>query len=511
MKESIIYGTGVLILTNFFVKILSLIYRGVLIRIIGSEGLGLSEMIMPIFSVLLVIASLGIPSAMTNLISYDIKKEKRVSILKTALFFLTINSILVVICVFAIFPYFALYLLPDPRLTLSFLLLLPAVIIITVFSAYRGYFQGTQQSSLIGKSQLLEQCVRVLMGIAIVTVLIKKNYTLSVIIGGLSVTTIFAEIAGGLYLLKKFLKFRKTEKKGHLSFPIFRQFFAIGSPLTLSRIVTSLAISAQAILIPKALVASGYSISMAASLFGYFSGVALTILHLPNIVTNAVTVPLIPAVAEAYKKKDNATLQKRIHDSMLFTSYTAVPMLAFIFYFAAPLSEILFVAKEAGPILTLLSMGGIFLYLQQPMVGILQGFNAFKELLVCLVIGDGAYIAMLVFSFYSGNFTIERGVICFILNDIILMICYLFLLKRKFKIKMYLFSILIYPLLSSFVSLFFIYIIKKYLTSTVSNLWELMLSGILFIFFYILILFFSGGLHPSMFNRFLKRKKFQRN
>ncbi len=41
----------------------------------------------------------------------------------------------------------------------------------------------------------------------------------------MSVTTIFAEIAGGLYLLEKFLKFRKTEKKGHLSFPIFRQFF----------------------------------------------------------------------------------------------------------------------------------------------------------------------------------------------------------------------------------------------------------------------------------------------
>ena len=326
MKESIVYGTGVLIITNFLVKILSLVYRGVLIRLVGSEGLGLSEMIMPIFSFILVISSLGIPAAMTNLISYDIEKKERIAILKTGLLFLTFNSIIAVILVFMLFPYIVLYLLPDQRLTLSFLLLLPAVIIISVFSAYRGYFQGTQQSSLIGKSQFIEQIVRVFLGIAIVTALIKENYTLSVIIGGLSVTTIFAEIAGGLYLFRKYRKQRKTEINGKVSFKLFRKFLSIGSPLTLSRIATSLAISAQAILIPKALIASGYSISMAASLFGYFSGVALTILHLPNIVTNAITVPLIPAVAEAYKKHDTATLNRRIRDSMVFTIYTAVPM-----------------------------------------------------------------------------------------------------------------------------------------------------------------------------------------
>ncbi|MEG2639621.1 MAG: oligosaccharide flippase family protein, partial [Clostridiales bacterium] len=63
VRESIVLGTGILILTNFAVKILSLIYRGVLIRLMGSEGLGLSEMVMPLFSFLLVLASLGIPLA----------------------------------------------------------------------------------------------------------------------------------------------------------------------------------------------------------------------------------------------------------------------------------------------------------------------------------------------------------------------------------------------------------------------------------------------------------------
>ena len=54
-KESVFLGASVLILTNGTVKVLSLIYRGVLIRLIGAEGLGLTELMSPFYSFLLVI------------------------------------------------------------------------------------------------------------------------------------------------------------------------------------------------------------------------------------------------------------------------------------------------------------------------------------------------------------------------------------------------------------------------------------------------------------------------
>ena len=80
MKESIIFGAVILMITNFFVKILSLVYRGVLIRLIGGEGLGLWEMISPIFSLILVVASWGIPLAISNLVSRDIERKYTMSI-----------------------------------------------------------------------------------------------------------------------------------------------------------------------------------------------------------------------------------------------------------------------------------------------------------------------------------------------------------------------------------------------------------------------------------------------
>ncbi|MEG2639000.1 MAG: oligosaccharide flippase family protein, partial [Clostridiales bacterium] len=195
---------------------------------------------------------------------------------------LFISSIFVTAAALLIFPLVRDYILSDPRIYLGFLLFFPSIILISVFSAYRGYFQGSHQSSFIGKSQSVEQVVRVSIGIALVYFLINANYRLSVLIGSLSVATFFAELAGGIYLWLHFKKQKNSYKtKGKFSFDIAKEMMRMGGPITVSRIATTAAITFQAVLIPKALILSGYTLSEAASLYGYFSGVALTILHLP--------------------------------------------------------------------------------------------------------------------------------------------------------------------------------------------------------------------------------------
>lgn len=501
-RESIVLGTGILIITNFLVKILSLVYRGVLIRLVGSEGLGLSEMIMPLFSFLLVLASLGIPLAISNLVSADINRKRYMTIFKTGVYMLLINGFIVTIAAFIFYPFITKYIITDSRLYLSFLIFFPSVILITVFSAFRGYFQGSHQSSQIGKSQAVEQIVRVVVGISLVWFLQQRGYSLAILIAGLSVATFFAELAGGVYLWRRFAKENKGVKdRGTFSPSVAKDFIRIGSPLTVSRIVTTLAITCQAVLIPKALVLSGYSLSEAASLYGYFSGVALTVLHLPAIVTSAITTPLIPAVAEAQENKDTRLLHKRINDSLVFTSYTAVPMLAFIFYFSDPICGILFSAPEAGPMLSLFCLGGILLYIQQPMVAVLQGLNSFKALLFCLILGDGIYILLLAFCYFKGNFTIEQGIISFIINDAVLLTSYIILLKRKTKVKMRLFRIILFPALYSLAGLCATFIIKQHLNITSVTVPEIFCFGVVFMIIYLLGMLAFDRKNLALFNR----------
>ncbi len=512
VRESIILGTGILIITNFLVKILSLVYRGVLIRLIGSEGLGLSEMIMPLFSFLLVIASLGIPLAISNLISADIKREKYMTIFKTGLYMLLLNGVIVTLVALLLYPVITEYIFTDSRLYLAFLFFFPSVILITVFSAFRGYFQGSHQSSQIGKSQAVEQIVRVVVGIALVYFLLQRNFPLSVLIAGLSAATFFAEFAGGAYLWRRFSQENKGKKeRGHFSPAIAKDFLKMGSPLTFSRIFTTLAISCQAILIPKALVLSGYSLSEAASLYGYFSGVAITVLHLPAIVTSAITTPLIPAVAEAQEQHNTKLLHKRIRDSIIFTSYTAVPMLAFIFYFATPICDILFSAQEAGPMLSLFCLGGILLYLQQPIVAVLQGLNYFKQLLLCLFIGDGAYIIMLFACYLRQDFTIEMGIIAFIINDIILLTSYIILLKRKTGVKMGLIRNTLFPLFYSLAGLCVTYILKQHLNITELNITAILCFGVVFMLIYFIGLLIFDRKNLALFSRVSPRQRRRQN
>ncbi|MDO4542870.1 MAG: oligosaccharide flippase family protein, partial [Bacillota bacterium] len=434
------------------------------------------------------------------------KKEKYMTIFKTGVYMLLINGFAVTIIALILYPVITEYIFTDSRLYLAFLLFFPSVILITVFSAFRGYFQGSHQSSQIGKSQTVEQIVRVVAGISIVYFLLQRDYPLAVLIAGLSVATFFAEFAGGAYLWRRFAKENKNVKnKGNFSPSIAKEFIKIGSPLTISRIVTTLAISCQAILIPKALVLSGYSLSEAASLYGYFSGVALTVLHLPAIVTSAITTPLVPAIAEAKQKNDIPILHKRIRDSIVFTNYTAVPMLAFIFYFATPICDILFSAQEAGSMLSLFCLGGILLYMQQPIVAVLQGLNHFKELLFCLILGDGAYILLLALCYLKGDFTIEQGIIAFIINDAILLTSYIVLLKRKTKVKMKLIRNTFFPLCYSLAGLCGTYIIEQRLNLTSITVPEIIGFGAVFISIYFMGMLIFDRKNLISFNHLGKR------
>ena len=69
-------------------------------------------------------------------------------------------------------------------------------------------------TSLLGKSQAVEQIVRVVAGIGIIIFfLIDRGYTITILLVGLSAATFLAEWSGGLYLWKKFRKEKNPQKQ----------------------------------------------------------------------------------------------------------------------------------------------------------------------------------------------------------------------------------------------------------------------------------------------------------
>lgn len=506
-KETIIYGTTVLITTNLTVKVMSLVYRGILIRLIGAEGLGLTELMMPLFSFLLVVASLGVPLAISNFISAEREASRIMSILKTGTVLLLINSTAVTVLFCLLFPFLKDHIFTDDRIIWGFIALIPSVFIISVFSALRGYFQGSHRSSIIGKSQVVEQIFRIVCGTAIVFLFLSRGYPLSIILIGLSIATFIAETCGGIYLLIRY-KRDKTPVKGHFKKKIAVKMLQVGTPITLSRLVVSLTVACQAILIPKALIAGGATLSEAATFFGLFSGVALTVLHLPAVITSALTTPLIPAIVAADSQHNKMLLNRRIAKSLCFTTFTALPILALLYYYATPVCKILFASPEAGPMLSLLCLGGIFLYLQYPVIAVLQGLNRFRRIFVNSCIADGLYLIALYLLGRSAYFSVQSLILLFILNDVVLFILNYYYMKKVTRCKISFLQTYFLPLLACVAGLLLMLPFEKYIMQTnITEIISIILSACVFLIVYFFTMLISGAVDKRFIASLLSSKR----
>ena len=506
-KETILYGTAVLIFTNSAVKLMSLVYRGVMIRLIGAEGLGLTEIMMPFYSFLIVIASLGIPLAISNFISAETDEKRIGDIFRTGTVLLIANGLAVTLLTFFLFPLIQDFVFSDRRVGPAFLILIPSVFLISAFSALRGFFQGSRLSSVIGKSQVAEQFTRLTAGIILVSFLIRSGCPLPVLIIGFALASLIAEFCGGAYLFRKYRKIR-PERKGAFHKNLAIGMLRTGAPITMSRIVISLTSAAQAVIIPRILMSMGASPGEAATFYGLFAGVALTVLHLPSVITGALTTPLMPAIAEANGRGNHRLRNERIAKSIRFTNYTALPVLILLFYYAKEICGLLFASPQAGYYLSFLSLGGIFLYLQQPVITILQGMNRFSRLFFHFCAADILYLAALAALWICGAFTVQRFIAVFIANDVLLFALNYFYLKRITRFRISVIKTYAAPLISSAAALIAAVSAEKYFMQTnITNLWSMILSACLFFLMYVFTLYISGALDKELISSLLFRRK----
>ncbi|MDO4731954.1 MAG: polysaccharide biosynthesis protein [Bacillota bacterium] len=392
-NKKIFWDTGTLLFSNIAVKGLGFVYRVMLVRLLGSEGIGLVEMSGPLFSFLLVLSGLGLQTAMTQRIAKN--PEKRFLFLSTARAMLLCSGLLVSILAYIAAPLLIRIAAPDQRVLPSFLAILPAIPIISFASAYRGYLQGLRRMKPIAASQNLEQLSRSLLGLFLAKKLLEKPLEMAA--AAPSLATVFGEAAGLLLLLLCLPQKAKSAAAERQKFSLGRclragrEMLTYGLPLTAGRLASSGITMLQAMLIPACLQKAGWDMAAATSLYGQFSGVALALLHLPGVFTSALSTVIMPAVAESSGKSahNNALLQHRIRASLRATIFCTVPGMLLLYIFAEPYCILIFDKAPAAPLLRILSLGGIFFYLQISLCSILQGMGEVRRLLCNSLISGG--------------------------------------------------------------------------------------------------------------------------
>ena len=322
---------------------LGFLYRIVLSRLIGAEGLGLYQVALSLFSLFLTIGTGGIPITVSRMISKS-KAENRPqdkSGAVTAGIALSLLLTLPVCLLLLLFGEKLTFLFSDERGFPIFKILLLGLIFSSLYAVLRGNFWGNKQFLLPSILEIAEETVMVIAG-----VLLLQN---------VSSPTMGAQRAAWAVVLSYLFSFTAAALcfffcGGKLSTPKkqLKPLFNATMPITSVRASSSLVSSAVAVLLPVMLMRAGYDNGEALTLFGIVSGMVLPILFIPSTIIGSLSLVLVPELSEDFYRNNQARLQKNIERGVTFSFLIACALIPFFCVLGKDLGMLAFSNPQAG-------------------------------------------------------------------------------------------------------------------------------------------------------------------
>lgn len=215
VKNDIAKGALILIIAGILGKILGAIYRIPLSNILGAEGIGIYQMIFPVFSLALIISSSGVSANMAQSIARC--RAEKIGCIKKIFISGFIYSLIVGL-IFAVIMFVLakdISLLQGNQLaTQGYKIMALALIFASLLAPFRGFFQGYQNMVPTATSQILEQLFKVALGLTLAFILTKQSLEMGVVGAFLGIA--FAEFFAMVYLIIKFFIFKHSSKTNFL-------------------------------------------------------------------------------------------------------------------------------------------------------------------------------------------------------------------------------------------------------------------------------------------------------
>ena len=392
MKQNIYKSAAIVTVFSTIEKMMSFFYRVVLSRIIGAEGIGIYQICLSVFAVFLTAASSGIPVTVSRLMAKnnavnDVRgKHAAVTagVVGTLLFTIPIAILL-------FFGRNALgFLFSDDRCTDIFLLLLPGLILTSVYAVMRGSFWGNKQFVPYSVIELLEDAVMVILGCVLVygvtdPVLGARRATIAV-----AVSYVFSFCVSLFWYFHKGGKFVNPKRQ-------LKPLFSASMPITAMRTSTSLLNSVVAVLLPILLMkAYGLDNSEAISLYGIAIGMSLPILFIPSALIGSISVVVAPELSENFYKKKTAQVKFDVEKSIKAAVFIAALLVPILFVLGDEIGEFLYSNEMSGQIVQRCSFMLIPMCVTMITTTVLNSMNREKRTLIHFLIGAAAMIICIV-------------------------------------------------------------------------------------------------------------------
>jgi len=381
-SKNFIKGAAILSIAGLIAKVMGFAYRIILARILKADGIALYALAYPIYTTLLVVSRSGIPVSLAKLVADRIAKDERKNAFKI---FKVARSLSVFVGLF-----FSILMALLARPLVNFLgwnpdayypviALSPAIFIVSIVAAYRGFFQGLQNMKPTAYSQIIEQFIRMTTMILLVYYLMP--YGKGIAAAGATFGAVTGAIAGLFTLLFIYYKQRneiwKYVQTGSVvnidNWKITKEIANIGIPVTFAALVQPLMNLVDATIVPNRLQAAGFTIEQADIFFGQLSGFAMVLVNFPTIITISLAASLVPSISEAFALKRHDLIRRRTQTALRLAILLGLPSSVGLYLLAQPLTTVIFDSVGAAIPLRIVSWGVFFIALQQITSAILHG------------------------------------------------------------------------------------------------------------------------------------------
>lgn len=466
-KNNYLKQAGILAAAGIICRIIGILYRSPLTSIIGDEGNGYYTSAYNIYTIILLISSYSIPSAISKIIASKLALKEYRSAHRI------FHCALIYVCVIggaaSIFTFFGagLFLEGDAAVVLK--VFSPTIFLSGFAGVLRGYFQAHGSMVQTSFSQIAEQILNAVISILAAQMLINmaagESRSKQAIYGaagsalgtgcGVAAALLFMLFVYALNRKMLFTRIRKDHHKYTDTYgDILRGMLGTVTPIILSTFIYNFSTSFNQTVYSKVMLnVRGLSLAETATAYGIFGGKAMVIINIPIALAASLSSAMIPAISKSSALGDAEATREKAENAMWTTMLIAIPAAVGLAVLAKPVMQLLFPQPDsldmASKLLAMIAVTVIFYSLSTLSNGILQGIGRVnlpvRNAGIALAVQTALLVALLTFT----ELDVYALVICLIVYSFLMCLLNSISVRRCIGVKENLKTMFLMPFLAS--------------------------------------------------------------
>ncbi len=393
IKGGFVMQAGILALAGIIVRIIGLLYKSPLNNIIGDLGAGYYSTAYNMYTIILLISSYSIPSAIAKVISQKLALKQYKNAQK--LFYGALIYVVVVGGLASILTYIFAPVLAKGQAATVLKVFVPTIFLSGLLGVLRGYFQARKNMVPTSISQILEQIANAVISILAAFLFMKflagTDETSQAVFGamGSALGTGIGVVIGLVFMFFVYLKSRKKfkadiagdETENIDSYKtVFKTIFSVVTPFILSTFIYNCSTSVNMTIYQNVMMeVKGFAEAVTITMYGIFAYKAVTVANIPIAMSSAMSSAMLPSVASSYVKGELDKTRKQVDKAIQVTMLIAMPSAVGLLVLAKPVMKLLFNQPEsldmASYLLMAIAITVIFYCISTVTNAVLQGIG----------------------------------------------------------------------------------------------------------------------------------------